>query len=89
MQGEERRKEVAKWIMSRTNSREFSGSPVIRALHFSLSRARFKQKLHGLAGKKKKKNSNLQPHGYQLLSFHKQRSTIWHCLNNILVGKLI
>ena len=79
MQGEERR---------RTNSREFSGSPVIRALHFSLSRARFKQKLHGLA-EKKKKNSNLQPHGYQLLSFHKQRSTIWHCLNNILVGKLI
>lgn len=55
MQGEERRKEVAKWIRSRTNSREFSGSPVIRALHFSLSRARFKQKLHGLAEKKKKK----------------------------------
>ena len=54
MQGEERRKEVAKWIRSRTNSREFSGSPVIRALHFSLSRARFKQKLPGLAEKKKK-----------------------------------
>ena len=55
MQGEERRKEVAKWIRSRTNSREFPGGPVIRALHFSLSRARFKQKLHGLAEKKKKK----------------------------------
>ena len=87
-QGEERRKEVAKWIRSRTNSREFPGGPVIRALHFSLPRARFNQKLHGMA-KKKKKISNLQSHGYQLLSFHKQKSTIWHCLNNILLGKLI
>lgn len=69
---------MAKWIRSRTNSREFPGGPVIRALHFSLPRAGFNQKLHGMVEKKKFKPT---AHGYQLLSLHKQRSTVWHSLN--------